>query len=94
VCSLQVLACPHLACTSVWGADIAYKLAGTDEEACWGNISDGEEEDPAAGTAANLPSDGKDELETDPKRLKARQLQIDFGKITLGYEWYLQAVPK
>jgi histone RNA hairpin-binding protein len=55
----------------------------------WGDISDGEELEQAAAAA-----DGEDEFETDPKRLTARQQQIDFGKNTLGYESYLQAVPK
>eukprot|EP00882_Tetradesmus_deserticola_P027388 GHRQ01030297.1.p1 GENE.GHRQ01030297.1~~GHRQ01030297.1.p1 ORF type:complete len:180 (+),score=23.28 GHRQ01030297.1:400-939(+) len=55
----------------------------------WGDISDAEEEAPAGAAA-----DGHDEFETDPKRLTSRQQQIDFGKNTLGYERYLQAVPK
>lgn len=40
-------------------------------------------------------ADGQDEqFETDPKRLLARMKQIDFAKNTIGYERYLQAVPK
>lgn len=35
-----------------------------------------------------------EEFEDDPKRLIARQKQIDFGKNTIGYENYLKAVPK
>lgn len=54
----------------------------------WGDISDAEDEEPAAA------ADGDEEFENDPKRLMARQQQIDFGKNTLGYERYLQAVPK
>ncbi|WIA35866.1 hypothetical protein OEZ86_004250 [Tetradesmus obliquus] len=54
----------------------------------WGDISDAEDEEPSAA------ADGDEEFENDPKRLMARQQQIDFGKNTLGYERYLQAVPK
>lgn len=32
--------------------------------------------------------------ESDRHRLAQRQKQIDFGKNTLGYEYYIQAVPK
>lgn len=37
---------------------------------------------------------GKPKSETDPKRLEQRQKQIDFGKNTLGYDAYSQAVPR
>jgi histone RNA hairpin-binding protein len=63
--------------------------AGMTPGARWGDtVSDVEEEE------ATAAADGEDEFETDPKRLTARQQQIDFGKNTLGYERYLQAVPK
>ena len=32
--------------------------------------------------------------ETDPHRLQQRQKQVDMGKNTLGYQRYLDAVPK
>ena len=32
--------------------------------------------------------------ETDPHRLQQRQKQVDYGKNTLGYDRYLQLVPK
>lgn len=38
--------------------------------------------------------DAEEEFETDPKRLVARQKQVDYGKNTIGYENYLKAVPK
>jgi hypothetical protein len=34
------------------------------------------------------------EVETDPNRLRSRQKQIDIGKNTPGYHYYIQAVPK
>ncbi|KAF6266212.1 histone RNA hairpin-binding protein RNA-binding domain-containing protein [Scenedesmus sp. NREL 46B-D3] len=61
------------------------------EGARWGDISDVEEQETATAAAV---ADDEDDFETDPKRLTARQQQIDFGKNTLGYERYLQAVPK
>ncbi|KAF8057859.1 Slbp [Scenedesmus sp. PABB004] len=47
-----------------------------------------------AGADALLPECEEEAFETDPKRLLARQKQIDYGKNTLGYERYVQAVPK
>lgn len=35
-----------------------------------------------------------DNIEADPHRLATRQKQIDFGMNTLGYETYLEKVPK
>ena len=32
--------------------------------------------------------------ETDPRRLETRQKQISFGKNTIGYSEYREAVPK
>ena len=37
---------------------------------------------------------GLHERETDPHRLAQRQKQIDFGKNTLGYQRYREAIPK
>jgi histone RNA hairpin-binding protein len=34
------------------------------------------------------------EVETDPVKLQWRQKQIDYGKNTLGYQLYIQAVPR
>jgi len=39
-------------------------------------------------------SDEEDGPETDPQRLLQRQKQVDFGKNTIGYERYVQAVPR
>jgi hypothetical protein len=70
-----------------WGADGAGDQAPVDScgagAALEGEQPGGEEEE------------GDDvEFETDPKRLQARQKQIDFGKNTIGYERYVQAVPR
>jgi len=35
-----------------------------------------------------------EEKETDPKRIKARQTQIDYGKNTSGYDNYIKQIPK
>lgn len=35
-----------------------------------------------------------DNVEVDPHRLATRQKQLDFGKNTLGYERYLERVPR
>ena len=32
--------------------------------------------------------------ETDKRRLQVRQKQVDFGKNTLGYQCYLEQIPK
>lgn len=46
-------------------------------------------------TSGNSSTSRRDEyFETDPVILQRRQKQIDFGKNTVGYENYLQAVPK
>jgi histone RNA hairpin-binding protein len=34
------------------------------------------------------------EVESDPVRLAARQKQIDYGKNTLGYQKYVELVPR
>ena len=34
------------------------------------------------------------EKETDAHRIAQRQKQVDFGKNTLGYDYYLKAVPR
>jgi hypothetical protein len=57
------------------------------------DVSEAEEEEQQDAAAAES-TDSDAEFETDPKRLQARQKQIDFGKNTIGYERYTQAVPK
>ncbi len=36
----------------------------------------------------------EEEVLTDPHRLAQRQKQIEFGKKTVGYEAYIQTIPK
>ncbi|GAM28705.1 hypothetical protein SAMD00019534_118810 [Acytostelium subglobosum LB1] len=42
----------------------------------------------------NLPTIVAVQKETDQAKLKARQKEIDYGKNTIGYDKYLEAVPK
>ncbi|KAN0021900.1 hypothetical protein ACTFIU_004045 [Dictyostelium citrinum] len=42
----------------------------------------------------SLPSVLKNQKETDEEKIKQRQKQIDFGKNTIGYDNYIQKVPK
>lgn len=46
------------------------------------------------GTSCKGPALQVEEREKDPKRLQQRQKQIEYGKNTVGYTLYTQAVPK
>lgn len=58
----------------------------------FGDSSD--EELDGALAAVDTASDEEDGPESNPQRLLQRQKQVDFGKNTIGYERYVQAVPR
>lgn len=41
---------------------------------------------------AKMAGAGEDSLETDAHRLAQRQKQVDYGKNTLGYQKYMEAL--